>query len=83
MGLEYYFPAAETSIELSRSPSLIGRRDWIVLTGRQAVPGRSRLAGDGPPDVLMSAGGVGSAGGLDGRSGAAAHGRAAVSVPLR
>ena len=36
MGLEYYFPAAETSIELSRSPSRIFRRDWIVLTGRQA-----------------------------------------------
>jgi hypothetical protein len=37
MGLEYYFPAAETSVELSRSPSLlIYRRDWIVLTRRQA-----------------------------------------------
>ncbi len=36
MGLEYYFPAAQTSIELSRSPSLIYRGDWIVLTGRQA-----------------------------------------------
>jgi hypothetical protein len=36
MGLEYYFPAAETPIELSRSPSRIYRRDWIVLTGRQA-----------------------------------------------
>ncbi len=36
MGLECYFPAAQTSIELSRSPSLIYRGDWIVLTGRQA-----------------------------------------------
>jgi hypothetical protein len=36
MGLEYYFPAAGTSIELSRSPSLIYRGDWIVLTGRLA-----------------------------------------------
>jgi hypothetical protein len=36
MGLEYYFPASETSIELSRSPSLIYRGDWIVLTRRQA-----------------------------------------------
>ena len=35
MGLEYYLPAAETSIEMSRSPSRIRRKDWIVLTGRQ------------------------------------------------
>ena len=36
MGLEYYLLAAGTSIELSRSPSRIYRRDWIVLTGQQA-----------------------------------------------
>lgn len=36
MGLEYYFPAAETSIELSRSPSPASRRNGIVLTRRQS-----------------------------------------------
>ena len=36
MGLEYYLPAAGTSVELSRWPSRVYRKDWIVLTGQQA-----------------------------------------------
>lgn len=43
MGLEYYFPAAETSIELSRSPSLIYRGGLDCPhgpAGRQGYPGR-------------------------------------------
>ena len=36
MGLEYYFPAAETSIELSRSPSLIYRGTGLSSRAGQA-----------------------------------------------
>ena len=39
LGLNYYFRAAETTIELSRNPlriyGLTGRREWIVVRGRQ------------------------------------------------
>jgi hypothetical protein len=34
LGLEYYFRARETTIEVSRLPG-IKNRDWIVVTGRQ------------------------------------------------
>jgi hypothetical protein len=34
LGLEYYFRARETTIEVSRLPGII-KRDWIVVTGQQ------------------------------------------------
>lgn len=35
LGLEYYFRAHETTIQVSRVPSAVYKRDWIVVTGRR------------------------------------------------
>jgi hypothetical protein len=35
MGVEYYFKASETTIEVSQEPSALSKMDWIVVTGRR------------------------------------------------
>ncbi len=35
LGLEYYFKARETTIRVTRAPSGILKRDWIVVTGQR------------------------------------------------
>ena len=35
MGVEHYFRAAETTIEVSQEPSALAKMDWIVITGRR------------------------------------------------
>ncbi len=35
LGLEYYFRACDTTIEVSQLPSGVYKRDWIVIKGQQ------------------------------------------------
>lgn len=35
LGLEYYFKARETTIRVTKAPSGILKRDWIVVTGQR------------------------------------------------
>jgi hypothetical protein len=32
--MEYYFKANETFIEVSQAPSMISKRNWIIMAGR-------------------------------------------------
>jgi hypothetical protein len=35
IGVEYYFRAPETTIEVTQEPSALSKMDWIVVTGRR------------------------------------------------
>ena len=69
---QYYFRAPETTIELSRNPLRISgaqtRREWIVVTGRQAgrevrLPMATRYFLDKVWNALVTAGAVPTSGG--------------------